>query len=155
MRITRLLFVACLAIMVLAPSFVSAQSINTPRGVVAVHTDQTAVADGTYQVYIDLRYFKRADIRVVQDGGSGTIQFQTYASWDPGDDLWTAASTLDYDDIGLDIYLDAVFSDAIERLLDAGQNLEGATWLRLTFTVAGASADASYKVIRAQTKPKV
>ena len=157
MKFTKFLFVACLAFAVLLPMSAWAQTTNTPRGVVSIETDQSSVADGSYDVYVDLRYFKRTDIRVVQDGGSGTISFTVNASWDPGGDIFNPETGLDYDNVGVDVYLHGTgtFIDAIEKLLDAAQILQGATWVKLTFTVSGAASDASYKVITSQVYPKV
>ena len=113
-----ILFAALFAFAVLAPVSAQAQTVSTPRGIIEIETEQTGVSDGTYHVYIDLRYYKRTDIRVTQDGGSGSIVLQVYASWDPGGGFFVPETGLDYDDIGESIYQNTggEFSDATENL---------------------------------------
>lgn len=117
------------------------------RGVNADNKIGAALADGAHPVYLDMRDFERTDFRVVQSGGSGSISFQVYASWEP---FGTAApSTVsDWDDVGEAFYANVggVFSDATEILIDDFSRLHGATALKILFTVAGASSDASYSI---------
>ena len=98
----------------------------------------TGLADGTHNVFVNVKRISRPDFRIVQDGGSGTISFQVYASWDPD------AAT--YDDIGLDFYGSATFTGVTTKLLDDGAKLRTATSVKIVFTVAGASSDASYTI---------
>ena len=106
---------------------------------------ETGLADGAHVEYINLRSVTRPDFRIVQDGGSGTIVFAVSASWTPN----TTAAAATYDDIGLDFYGAATFAAATTKLLDDGRKLRTAIWLKIVFTVAGASADASYTLEQA------
>ena len=106
---------------------------------------EATVADGTHTEYINVRRVIRPDFRVVQDGGSGTISFQIFASWTPG----ATGATATYDDVGLDFYGSATFTGATTKLLDDGAKLRTSSWLKLVFTVSGASADASYTIEQA------
>jgi hypothetical protein len=123
------------------------------RGTVEVVTTQTAVADGTYSVYVDVRQVERIDFRVTQSGGSGTISMQVFASWEPGEPA-TAKESLAYDDVGLEFYGSATFTGSPVKLIENGNKLATATFVKLVFTVAGASADASYQVVKATLRVK-
>lgn len=118
----------------------------TRKGVAADLAAATGVADGTYDVYVRLKDFKRADFTIVQSGGSGTISYQVFGTRLPGASTVAQAATLTYIDVGLSYYGSATFTGATTELIDDGAKLEGITWIKLTFTVAGASADASYSV---------
>ena len=107
--------------------------------------NETGVADGAFTEYINVRRVTRPDFRIVQDGGSGTISFTVWASWTPGADC-TAAT---YDDVGLDFYGSATFAGATTKLIDDGAKVRTAACMKLVFTVAGASADASYSIEQA------
>lgn len=126
---------------------------NNHKGLVRVEVDASTVADGSFDVYVDMRRYKRTEIIVIQDGGSGAIEFVIAATWDPDADNVTEAASLDYIDIGLSFYSLATFPDPTEELLDDGWKQYGVTWLKLTFTVAGASADAAYKVTSSRINP--
>ena len=152
MKLAKLVLVAVLAFAVVLPTSSGAQT-STPRGVIGTVADATAVADGTFDVYIDLRYYTRTDVRVVQSGGSGTISFTAHVSWESGGDYFTPAIGLNYDDVGLEFYGSATFTDATEHLLDNAGIFLNASWMKLTFTVSGASSDASYSVIAGKTVP--
>ena len=106
---------------------------------------ETNIADGTYPVYVNVKRVSRPDFRIVQDGGSGTSAFQVFASWTPG----TTGPGATYDDIGLEFYGAATFTDAVSKLIDDGAKLKTATWVKIVFTVSGASADASYTIEQA------
>jgi hypothetical protein len=110
---------------VLAPAEDSfAQANYMRKGVASYAATATGVADGTHTVYVDLREFKRSDMRIAQSGGSGTISFQVFLSWEPIGGTATR-ETINYDDVGLDFYGSATFSDASERLIDNGEMLLG------------------------------
>jgi hypothetical protein len=128
---------------------------SNDKGMVHVLADETGVADGSFEVYIDLRKFKRGDFLVEQSGGSGTISFIVEVSYDPGGNTPTAAQALTYTDVGLAYYSNATFTDLTEILNDNGWKLYAVTWMRLTFTVSGAAADASYKVTASRIHPDV
>jgi hypothetical protein len=125
------------------------------RGIVQVIADETGVADGTFDVYVDMRKYKRADIVVEQDGGSGTISFTVEGSWDSNGGSGVSETTLTYIDIGLSFYSSATFTADPELLIDNGWKLYAMTWMRIQFTVAGASSDASYKVSTSRIHPGV
>ena len=124
------------------------------KGVFSTLADVATVADGSYDVYVPLSDFPRTDIRVEQDGGTGTITLTVLGSMESGC-TWADADTCTYDDIGLDFYKAATFTTTPVKLIDNGDMLEGFTWMKLTFVVAGAAADASYKVMQAKIRPGV
>jgi hypothetical protein len=111
-----------------------------------IYTIKADLSDGTHIEYIPLKRVTRPDFRVVQSGGSGTISFQVFASWSAGAATGAAAS---YDDVGLDFYGASTFTGATSRLIDDGTMFRTASWLKLVFTISGASADASYVIDQA------
>ena len=152
MKTLRTVMAAVLAFYMLTPVAYATDTNN--KGVVS-SVSATGVADGSYPVFIDLRKYKRGDIIVTQDGGSGTIQFAIFASWEPGATNTTEAASLNYVDVGLDFYTSATFTAANEQLIDSGWKLYAVAWAKLVFTIAGASSDASYTVVISRIHPGV
>lgn len=153
-QITIASIIAACALFSLPCSESLAQANYMRKGVASYAATATGVADGTHTVYVDLREYKRSDMRIAQDGGSGTISFQVYLSWEPIGGSATQ-ETINYDDVGLDFYGSATFTDASERLIDNGAMLLGVTFLKIVFTVSGASSDASYTVNHSRIKTGV
>ena len=123
-------------------------TLSTKERAAGVYWEDVSVegiSDGVYPVYFNVKRVARPDFRIVQDGGSGTISHQRFASWTPG----AAGATATYDDVGPDFFGSATFTGAITKLLDDGAKLRTATWVKIVFTVAGASADASYSIEQA------
>ena len=116
------------------------------KGLISDVKTETGLVDGTYPEYIDMDDFVRVDMRIKQDGGTtGASEFAVYASWEPSSGK--ALSALEYDDIGLAFYESATFSDAIEKLIDNGDQLKGASALKVVFTFSSVTAaDGSYSI---------
>lgn len=129
-------------------------ALSTPKAVITVQ-EEAGKPTGTYHVYIDQRYQKRTDIHVVQSSILGIISFKLYATWEPGASLYADPNTLNYDDVGFEVYEQTDFGDAVEILIDNADKLSGATWIRLTFDAISPASDCDFRAISTQIPPKV
>jgi len=113
-----------------------------------VFLDEVAAQDlvaGTYPEYFDVRSYVRPDFRIEQAAGANdSISFKVYVSFDQIGS--TPLENLGYDDIGLAFYSKDPFDDALEFLIDNGLKLQGASAVKIVFTVAGSANDSSYSI---------
>ena len=125
------------------PSSGIALILGVDRILDMVRTATNVTGDSAVTVLIDAAETKWAEkntAAVTHD----SISFKVYVSFDQIGS--TPLANLNYDDIGLAFYLKDPFDDALEFLIDNGLKLQGASAVKIVFTVAGSANDSSYSI---------